>query len=132
MWGGSFHKVPQDFEFPSVNLFVGWKLWWEGHPHLGVPPFRELSNHDVGELRKRRTLSDWKTVFSHFEEWLKQNRPLVYIGTPSAEQVEAMFTALKEYILSFETPKKRKRRDGHIKVMTAVKTVRRINQTEER
>ncbi|KAK1941569.1 hypothetical protein P3T76_007435 [Phytophthora citrophthora] len=30
-WGGKFHLLPQDFDFPSVDPLGAWVMWWFGN-----------------------------------------------------------------------------------------------------
>jgi len=49
-----FHRLPEDFEFPDLNVLQGWLLWFEGNREKGLPPFRLLSTIDVPKVCRKR------------------------------------------------------------------------------
>jgi hypothetical protein len=42
LWGGKFHVLPQDFQFPSIDPLGAWLLWWFGNQQLKYPPTAEF------------------------------------------------------------------------------------------
>ena len=49
-----FHRLPEDFQFPDLNVQQGWLLWFEGNREKGMPPFRLLTTIDVPKVCRKR------------------------------------------------------------------------------
>jgi hypothetical protein len=45
-WGNKFHRLPEDFKTPRVNVKTFWDLWWEGQSSDGIPPYRFFNRSD--------------------------------------------------------------------------------------
>ena len=58
---GKFHRLPEDYLFPSLTVLQTWLMWWEGNVEQKIPPFSYLSVHDVPPLQ-RRTFSNIKCM----------------------------------------------------------------------
>lgn len=67
-WGGKYHMLPQDFEFPSIDALGAWKLWWFGNGALGYPPFKSITTNDLSDLKKKKTYSEWSMLMKHITE----------------------------------------------------------------
>jgi hypothetical protein len=70
MWQGGFSRVPEDFEFPDVNLAQAWQLWWLGSPTEGIPPYRAITPNDLKVRKKKQRLSDWASMMRIMKEAL--------------------------------------------------------------
>ena len=49
-----FHRLPEDFQFPDLNVQQGWLLWFEGNRERGLPPFRLLATIDIPKVCRKR------------------------------------------------------------------------------
>ena len=47
VWGGQYHRVPEDFKFPKTNIKLMWDLWWMGKESERISPFRRLRSDDL-------------------------------------------------------------------------------------
>ncbi|OWZ15368.1 hypothetical protein PHMEG_00010997 [Phytophthora megakarya] len=65
-WGrdDKFHRLPEDFEFPDVNVLGVWHVLWFGNGTMGYPPFKGL-NH------QRKRYSEWTNVIKHLCDAVK-------------------------------------------------------------
>ncbi|ETM50477.1 hypothetical protein L914_05490 [Phytophthora nicotianae] len=57
-WGGKFHLIPREFNFPSIDPLGAWLLWWFGNSNLGYPPYRKIPYGDLDTPQKKATLSE--------------------------------------------------------------------------
>ncbi|ETK93133.1 hypothetical protein L915_03629 [Phytophthora nicotianae] len=55
-WGGKFHVLPKDFDFPSIDPLGAWMLWWFGNPKLN---YKSIPSNDLDTPQKEATLSEW-------------------------------------------------------------------------
>ncbi|KAG6945734.1 hypothetical protein JG687_00017107, partial [Phytophthora cactorum] len=46
-WGGKFHFLPANFEFPSADPLTTSMLWWFGNSTLGYPPLYRVTSRDL-------------------------------------------------------------------------------------
>jgi hypothetical protein len=65
LWGGKFHILPEDFEFPSTDTLTAWKLWLFGNKTAGHPPYKNISSHDLSTRLKQQTYSNWSTMMKY-------------------------------------------------------------------
>jgi len=49
-YGGSFHRVPEDWRFPHCRVADLWRHWWIGDSVRNIPPLRLLNNFDVKHI----------------------------------------------------------------------------------
>ncbi|KAH9104699.1 hypothetical protein LEN26_014929 [Aphanomyces euteiches] len=67
-WAGWLHKLPEDFDFPSVDIAMAWRLWWLGNSMAKHPPYREIDTRDLSTPKKARVFSGWKYLMKHLTE----------------------------------------------------------------
>ncbi|KAF1781320.1 hypothetical protein GQ600_9081 [Phytophthora cactorum] len=64
-WGGKFHFLPANSEFPSADPLTTSMLWWFGNSTLGYPPLYRVTSRDLSSRHKASTLSEWATFVRH-------------------------------------------------------------------
>lgn len=69
-WGGHFHRAPEGFEFPKVDVSQAWELWHLGHPARRICAYRSFQGSDLSTEKARKQLSDWCVLFQHLENRL--------------------------------------------------------------
>jgi hypothetical protein len=68
-WGGSYHLLPEDFDFPAVSVRDAWQLWLIGdqNENRKYPSFRRITPKDLSTLNKRKRLCDFKYLMRIIE-----------------------------------------------------------------
>ncbi|DAZ98297.1 TPA: hypothetical protein N0F65_008883 [Lagenidium giganteum] len=59
-WGGGIHKLPEEFDFPRVDVISAWKLWWLGNKQLGHPPHKSIATFKLSSRKKQKAYSTGK------------------------------------------------------------------------
>lgn len=72
-WEGAFHRVPENFNLPSVGVHLAWQLWCCGDLGRGIPPYRELEFRDMPTTNLRKRLSDFRKLMSSMEAFAVRN-----------------------------------------------------------
>lgn len=122
-FGGHYHRVPEKFRFPIVDIRTAWSLWCLGNDKLGYPPFKLLRPVDIADKNERKRLSDFGKLMAMLEQPLLQNKQL--IPQPEPEEVQQMFDAAKSAIdLDLNAPNDRKRRKTQLAWTTVLKLQR--------
>jgi hypothetical protein len=119
-WGGSLHRLPEDFKFPDVTLASGFRLWYQGSTEENLPPFRTLEPSDFSVKNERKRLSDWKYLMTSLTEALDED-DMVTDCEPenfSLDLLNSQFKLAMERIPVNE--KKKRTRPSEWKVVTAV------------
>jgi hypothetical protein len=49
-YGGSYHRVPEDWRFPRCGVADLWRHWWIGDSVRNIPPLRLLHHFDVKHI----------------------------------------------------------------------------------
>lgn len=70
IWGNHFHRAPENFEFPKVDVSQAWELWHLGHPARKICAYRSFQGSDLSTETARKQLSDWRVLFQHLENRL--------------------------------------------------------------
>ncbi|ETV76575.1 hypothetical protein H257_09574 [Aphanomyces astaci] len=131
-WGGKFHKLPQNFVFPSVDAATAWKLWWRGNIREKVLPYRKIDTQDLATRAARNMFYEWKFVLEkltdHFVSVSGRNMAL----NPSEQEVSTSFDTARGLFDQFcgETSAKRVRRDGQLKITTLVRLLRQLEPSK--
>lgn len=123
-WGGSLHRLPEDFKFPDVTLASGFRLWHQGSTEENLPPFKTLEPSDFSVKNERKRLSDWKYLMTSLTEALDED-DMVTDCEPenfSLDLLNSQFKLAMERIPVNE--KKKRTRPSEWKVVTAVREVR--------
>jgi len=68
---GKFHRLPENFIFPSLTVAQCWRVWWMGNREKGVPPLKKLGRVDV-PVRERKMFSDVKCMMMEIERELEK------------------------------------------------------------
>ncbi len=129
MWDGSFHLVPQDFQFPSGDVQTAWQYWCCGDPSRYYAPYRLLKPTDMSTPNLRKRLSDYRFPMGKLEEKLvEQSR---WIANADVSQANEMFQLVAPMVLDLnsETVNNRKRRPYQVKWGTMVNLVRKKLKT---
>jgi hypothetical protein len=46
VYGGSFHRVPEQWRFPRCGLLALWRQWWVGDQPRQIPPLKSIQYGD--------------------------------------------------------------------------------------
>ncbi|KAF0703640.1 hypothetical protein AaE_015287 [Aphanomyces astaci] len=125
-WGGQFRRLPEDFEFPSVNVSTAWRLWWLGNGNIF--PFSKILPFDLSTRKKRDKLSEWKVLMTRLHDYTT-SAGFIMARTPSEVDVLAAFEVAKQFLLPYasRSTANNKRPLGQLKVCTVVKLVRLVD-----
>ncbi len=129
MWDGSFHLVPQDFQFPSGDVQTAWQYWCCGDPSRNYVPYRLLKPNDMSTPNLRKRLSDYRFLMGKLEEKLvEQSR---WIANANVSQANEMLQLVAPIVLDLnsDTINNRKRRPYQVKWGTMVNLVRKKIKT---
>jgi hypothetical protein len=124
-WGGRLHILPEDFEFPAVDTYTAWKLWWFGNKSKKYPPFKSINTCDLSSRRKQQTYSSWKVMMQYLIQSIKDatNKPIS--DKPTEKEIEKMYDIAKRHLpIEHATRSKRKRRSTQLKMVTALRLIR--------
>lgn len=89
-WGGKFHRIPEDFEFPDGSINMAWINWCLKNTSKGYPPLRKITPEDFGNQKcKRKRLSDFRFLMNILQNELVSNN--LWIEDPTIEQVNNMY-----------------------------------------
>jgi hypothetical protein len=126
-WGGKFHKVPREFDFPSIDPLGAWRLWWFGDARRDYPPFKGITSDDLDTPRKKATMSEWSIMMRHIVDGIeaKTGAPL----QTKRDEVHAIDLFKVGYATLRLKPSKRKRRESQIKLTTVLRLVREASDT---
>jgi hypothetical protein len=93
-WGGLFHRLPEDFTFPSMNVLSAWQLWMCGDPSKQHPPFRKVTVDDFRpHSNQRKRFSDLRFLMRIMEQHVNEANAWIVAGTsPTLLEANAMFT----------------------------------------
>ncbi|OWZ08853.1 LOW QUALITY PROTEIN: hypothetical protein PHMEG_00018539 [Phytophthora megakarya] len=120
-WGGKFHRLPKQFEFPSIDPLSVWRLWRFGDTSRDYPPFKGILSDDLDTPKKKATLSEWSMMMRHIinaiEEQTHQTLPEIRDEAHAVELFNCGYSMLKF------RPSKRERRSTQIKLTTALRLI---------
>ena len=91
LWGGKFHLLPEDFDFPSTDALSGWKLWWFGNETLGHPPYRNISTHDLSTRLKQQTYSNWSVLINHIKDRVEEHTNRRFDSVESEQEAVELY-----------------------------------------
>jgi len=128
LWGGTFHRVPEDFDFPRVTVWLAFQLWWLGDPGKKYPPLNVLQPSDMGseavreQRNKRRRLADLRSLMQTFDQVIAAKK-LKPEGELDIAKVNTMFKKAAPDVLRIpdRTPKGRLRRSDQAVWSTIVR-----------
>lgn len=69
---GMFHRLPEDYSFPSLTVLQTWLVWWGGNTEKKIPPYQYLMIDDV-PVPQRKMFSNIKCMM---KEMIKALHPL--------------------------------------------------------
>eukprot|EP00644_Phytophthora_capsici_P003584 jgi/Phyca11/116630/e_gw1.31.566.1 len=127
-WGGKFHKLPKNFELPSIDPLGAWQLWWFGDDRREDPPYRTISSADLDTPKKKATLSEWSIFMKHIINGIAAEVdapiPTIRDQAHSIELFNIGFNTLKL------KPSKRTRRSTQIKLTTVLRLIREADNSK--
>ena len=105
-WGGTFSRVPEDWQFPNkVGLRNVWKRWFLCDHGNKICPLRELKSRDVrGAKNGRRNLSSLRAVMNFMIEEAKHQK--IYTDNPDEDELDSMFQKISGAVYSFTNNKR--------------------------
>jgi hypothetical protein len=53
MYGGKFHRVPEDWRFPRCGIRDLWRQWHIGDTVRNIPPLKTLQFHDIEHINMK-------------------------------------------------------------------------------
>eukprot|EP00180_Rhodochaete_pulchella_P001059 Plantae.Rhodophyta-Rhodochaete_pulchella.ctg18746.p1 GENE.Plantae.Rhodophyta-Rhodochaete_pulchella.ctg18746~~Plantae.Rhodophyta-Rhodochaete_pulchella.ctg18746.p1 ORF type:complete len:227 (-),score=9.16 Plantae.Rhodophyta-Rhodochaete_pulchella.ctg18746:291-971(-) len=125
-WEGRFRGLPQGFNLPNVDLFIGSPVLFGGMRDKNIAPLRFIQPLDFGSnIRGRKVLCEWRRAFGYLVQCIR-NRGF-WKPNPSVDEVNAMFRVLKQTgDIDFgpASPSGRKRRSEEL----SVKTIARLSR----
>ena len=122
-WGGRFHLVPENFEFPSVGPRLAFQYWCNGDSRLLYPPLRLLQPIDMQTSNLKKRLCDFKYLMNKILGLLRDRD--AWIANPTIIQVDEMYNLIEEDLgMQMNTPTNRQRRVGQMGWRNAVKILR--------
>ena len=87
-WGGRLGRyVPQNFTFPSADVFTMWNLWYFGNRLLRVYPYRRLAEghqDDLSTHHQRVNLNRARLVMQALETFGVEQG---FIAPPAAQSI---------------------------------------------
>ncbi|OWZ09618.1 hypothetical protein PHMEG_00017649 [Phytophthora megakarya] len=121
-WGDRFHKLPRDFDFPSIDPLGAWQLWWFGDGRRDYPPYRSISSTDPDTPKKKATLLEWSILMRHIINGIEAE-----MSSP-LPPIRDLAHAIELFNMGYKTlnlkPSKRKRRTTQIKLTTVLRLIR--------
>lgn len=125
-WNNKFHVLPEKFEFPSVDAFSAWKLWWFGNSVTGWPPFRSINTCDLSTRRKRQTYSEWSCMMNLIADAASASSQHQISKPVTEDQATEVFNIGTQHLPL--PASNHKRRWTQLKVTTALRLVRQAIQ----
>lgn len=125
MWGGKLHRLPSDYDLPTVSVPVAWRLWIHGNPRLGLPPFKMLDATDFQKKNQKKRFSDWKYLMRVLIDLLGDD---FTCDINSEEEMLQMQLKLALERLNWPSKKYHNRPDDWT-ILTAVKETRKLMKT---
>ncbi|KAF0733691.1 hypothetical protein AaE_009179 [Aphanomyces astaci] len=131
-WGGKFHKLPDDFTFPSVDTATAWNLWWCGYSSQNSIPYRRIDTQDLTTRAHKNMFYEWKFIMEKLSEFYTLATGLALPPHPTEIDAIDAFAAESGLfnVISGEITSKRLRRDCQLKVTTMVRLVRQQDATK--
>ncbi|KAH9148505.1 hypothetical protein AeRB84_008162 [Aphanomyces euteiches] len=126
-WGNKLHVLPESFDFPNVDVFTAWNLWWLGNPMQNTIPYKKIQLVDLSTQAKKNALAEWKFLIEKgLCHHLKVNCNFELDGVVSRSDVLSSFELLKPFIDSIVSHSTRRqvRRPSQLKVMTMARLFR--------
>ncbi|KAF0721803.1 hypothetical protein Ae201684P_007722 [Aphanomyces euteiches] len=68
-WGGSLHKLPEQFEFPSVDVSTALSLWWLGNPIQKHQPYWTIETRDLNASNQRKAFYEGKYIMEKLTQF---------------------------------------------------------------
>ncbi|RLN86694.1 hypothetical protein BBJ28_00013389 [Nothophytophthora sp. Chile5] len=89
-WDNGVHFLPDDFNFPKIDPFGAWKLWWFGNDSLRHPPYAAINPKD---LRKevRNTFYEWRRFMTRIITEIQKTTKTPVLRIRSELQAEGLF-----------------------------------------
>ena len=105
-WGGTFSRVPEDWQFPNkVGLRNIWKRWFLCDHGNKICPLRELKSRDVRKAKNgRRNLSALRTLMNFMIDQAKRQKN--YTDNPNEEELDYMFHRISWAVYSLTNNKR--------------------------
>lgn len=128
-WGNKIHLLPENFEFPSVDLLGAWKLWWFGNEISQIPPFRKINTVDLSTRKKRNLYSEWSIMMNKIIDQLMKDGTEIPINMTELQSL-ALFRKGTDSL--FEKIQHKTARKSQIKMTTALRLLRESNTTNAR
>lgn len=123
LWKGSFHAVPEDFEFPRGGVLQAWQFWCCGHDENRWPPLRTLVPHDMSTRNKKKRLCDFRFLMNEIES--EANQQGNWDANNNVNTANEIFSAAQSVLpMDLRTKKNRKRRPGQMRWTTMVNLLR--------
>lgn len=85
---------PHEWRLPTVNVEVGWQLWWLGDPVNKVPPLRNVEGSKHLAQEDRRKFCEWRATYGRLEKALAMKNKLVSSRNPTIAEVRSMFLSV--------------------------------------
>ena len=130
-WGGGLHKLPETFEFPSVDVSTAWTLWWLGNPSQKLPPYRTIQTRDLSSSNQRKAFYEWRYIMDKMTQFYANTTGNELGKSSSAIDLVRSFEIAQGVLepVRGSTSRKRKRRDGQLRVATAARLLRQSSAT---
>lgn len=130
-WGGMFHLLPQDYDFPQGPPHVAFSYWCLGNPQEGIPPLKRITASDLGSLNQRKRLCDLRFLMRAMEEIVQFNQATLPTNDSPASQ-QLFFETERQLLaqLTNDAPGVRTTRPHERHWQTYVKHLRKKNRTE--
>ncbi|EGZ29152.1 hypothetical protein PHYSODRAFT_471963 [Phytophthora sojae] len=113
-WGGKFHRLPKEFEFPSIDPLGAWIFWWFGDARRGYPPYKAISSDDLDTPKKKATLAEWSIMMRHISNAVEAQTGMSL--PPIRDEPHAIELFNIGYHKLQLKPSKRKRRTNQLKL----------------
>ncbi len=123
LWGGSFHRLPEDYAMPKGNLRVAFQAFMAPNADKGYPRLRDVTPHDLPR-NQRKGLSNMRFAMSVVEKLIKEEAENAWIENPTFVEANTMFDRVADQLVAKKTPRQRVRRLGELEWTTAVNLMR--------
>jgi len=121
-WGGSFHKLPQNYKLPDVNVAAAFRIWFLGICAEKLPPFKSLDPSDFSLSNERKRFSDWKCIMKCLIENLANDFLLLDPKDFHVDVINSQYKLASERMPRVE--KKKRGRPEEWTIQTALKECR--------
>jgi len=130
-WGGKFHKLPDNFKFPSVDVFTAWKLWWCGIPSTNIIPFCQINVCDLKTQAQKNTFYKWKSIMLTLTKYFNQQTGQTLDKSPNESGIIDSFRVAQGGLDGIRSGGggKRVRRIDQLKVTTAARLLQEIGSS---